>query len=121
MPKFDSSVLSTIPLYYSIDLDFILYSLVVLISVFFTLIAIEFVFINFSGGAKKIGEKIVTGLGIGAAASGTYQGVKEVYNDITGRSNSTGNNGNQGSNNGNQGSNNGSSSESSNNNNNDKK
>lgn len=47
-----------------------------------TVILTESVLILFSGAAKKLGEKIVTGLGIGAAASGTYQGVKEVINDI---------------------------------------
>jgi hypothetical protein len=32
--------------------------------------------------AKKLGEKRVTGLGIGAAASGSYLGGKETYKDI---------------------------------------
>lgn len=35
-----------------------------------------------SGPAKKLGEKRVTGLGIGAADSGSDLGGKEIYKDI---------------------------------------
>jgi hypothetical protein len=38
--------------------------------------------INYSGPARKLGEKIVHGLGVGAAAAGSYAGVKDVINDI---------------------------------------
>jgi hypothetical protein len=39
--------------------------------------------INLSGPARKIGSRVVEGLGIGAAAAGTYAGVKDVIKDIS--------------------------------------
>ncbi len=71
-------------------------------------------FIHFSGPTKRLGEKIITGLGIGAAAAGTYQGTKEVIKDVRSILNSGGsgskgsgsnNSGPQNSNNGNNGNN----------------
>jgi hypothetical protein len=38
--------------------------------------------INFSGPAKKLGDKIITGLGIGASGAAIYGGVKEISRDI---------------------------------------
>lgn len=65
-------------------------------------------FIHFSGPSKKLGEKIVTALGIGAAAAGSYQGVKEVTKDIKSVINSGGSDSNSsGSNNYGNGSNQG--------------
>lgn len=74
--------------------DFILSSLIVLLSILFTIIVLNSFYIHYSGGAdKRNGQQIITGLGIGAAASGTYQGVTKIYGDIRKTTVNTGSNG----------------------------
>lgn len=86
---------------YNLYVEYLFYSIVLvgLISIIFVIFKTvnETVLnhINFSGPARKLGEKIVKTLTVGAAAAGSYGGAKDVIKDL--KNLGSGNNSNSGS------------------------
>jgi len=106
-PIFDNLILTKLSTNYHFYFIYLSIILVGIITIYYTTYKnynnIVGNHINFSGPAKKLGEKIVQILTVGAATGGTYVGGKEIVKDVNNalqgyNSNNTGSTGNNNSN-----------------------